>query len=218
VGVTALVTAVYGGYDVLRPLPADHGFDAAVCVTDDPTLQAAGWEVRHVPSAERPRLAAKRPKMVPFDFVDADRAVWLDASAEVLRPGFREWCDAASEGFDLVAWDHPEDRECLFQEVEYCWAWPKYRREPLHAQADFYRGEGMPERFGLWACGTLVWSDTAAARAFGMAWLREQERWSIQDQVSLPWLLHTLRPLFGVFPGHEFQNEWLAWHQHLSDR
>jgi hypothetical protein len=216
VAVTAIVTAIYGGFDVLRPLPAGHGFDVAVCVTDDVTLAADGWTMLVVPSGESPRLAAKRPKMLPFDFVDADVAVWLDASAQVVDVGFRDWCVAAVEGADLVAWDHPEDRDCLFAEVDYCWSWPKYRDYPLREQAEFYRAAGMPAGFGLWACGTLVWRNTAESRKFGSRWLTECERWSIQDQVSLPYLLWALKPKFRVFPGHEFNNRWLKWHEHLS--
>jgi hypothetical protein len=212
----AILTAVYGGYDVLHPLPDDHGFDKAVCVTDDPFLSADGWTMVVVPSHAAPRLAAKRPKMLPFDFVDADVAVWLDASAQVVDTGFRDWCVAAAEGADLVAWNHPEDRDCLFAEVDYCWSWPKYRKHPLREQAEFYRAAGMPSGFGLWACGTLVWRNTPQANLFGRRWLAENERWSIQDQVSLPYLLWELQPRFSAFPAHEFDNRWIRWHEHLS--
>jgi hypothetical protein len=211
----ALLTAIYGGFDRLRPLPDGHGFDMAVCVTDDPTLTADGWTVVHVPSEDGPRLAAKRPKMMPFEFVDADLAVWLDGSAQVVDPTFRDFCVAAADGLDLVAWDHPEDRDCLYQEVDYCWHWEKYRDFPLRQQAAFYRALGMPERFGLWACGTLVWRNTPEARLFGAAWLEEQRRWSIQDQVSFPYLLWRMQPRFGTFPADELDNRWLAWHRHL---
>jgi hypothetical protein len=210
----ALVTAVYGGFDRLRDLPAGHGFDDAVCVTDDPGLSADGWRMLVVPSDDPPRLAAKRPKMLPFDFIDADVAVWLDASAEVVDIGFRRFCEDAVADVDLVAWDHPEDRDCLYQEVDYCWYWDKYRDQPLREQARAYRAAGMPERFGLWACGTLVWR--REARWFGEAWLEEQRRWSIQDQVSFPYLLWKLGPRFGTFPDHELNNRWLAWHRHLK--
>jgi hypothetical protein len=208
----ALVTAVYGGYDLLRPLPDGHGFDMAVCVTDDANLTADGWTIVVVPSVDLPILAAKRPKMLPFDFVDADVAVWLDANAQIVDPTFREFC-LATDG-DVVAWTHPENRTCLFEEVAYCAHWPRYRDFPMSAQADAYRAEGMPERFGLFACGTLVWRRTDAAVNFGRAWLAEQHRWSIQDQVSFPFLLWKMRPDFGVFPADELNNRWLTWHPH----
>jgi len=208
----ALVTAVYGGYDSLNPLPDGHGFDVAVCVTDDPNLSADGWTTVVVPSSDVPILAAKRPKMLPFDFVDADVAVWLDANAQIVDPTFRDFC-LATDG-DIVAWTHPEGRTCLFEEVAYCAHWPRYRDFPMVEQADAYRDEGMPERFGLFACGTLVWRRTDAAIGFGEAWLAEQYRWTIQDQVSFPFLLWKMRPTFGVFSADELNNRWLRWHPH----
>lgn len=211
-----LVTSIYGGFDMLWPLPEGHGFDRAVCVTDDPALAADGWETLVVPSDEHPRLAAKRAKMLPFEFVDTDMAVWLDGSAQVVDATFSAFCLDAADGVDLVAWNHPEDRNCLYQEAAYCWGWDKYRQWPIREQTEHYRAEGMPERFGLWACGTLVWRDTEAARTFGAAWWRENTRWSIQDQVSFPYLLWRLQPKFATFPADELDNRWLTWHRHLS--
>jgi hypothetical protein len=207
----ALVTAIYGGYDRLRPLPDGHGFDMAVCVTDDENLQAEGWTTLVVPSDESPIMAAKRPKMLPFDFVDADVAVWVDGSAEIVDPTFRQFC--LDTDADLVAWVHPERRTCLYQEVAYCWHWERYLPYRLLEQAAAYRAEGMPEGFGLYACGTLVWRDTPETRQFGAAWLEEQRR-SIQDQVSFPYLLWKMAPKFGTFPADELNNRWLVWHRH----
>ena len=210
----ALVTAIYGGHDNLRPLPAGHGFDDAVCVTDNPELEAEGWRVIVLPSSEQPRLAAKHPRMLPFDFVDTDVAVWLDAAFEVVGDGFAEFCLDSLADKNLIAWEHPENRNCLYQEATYCQDWPKYSSEPIREQTAHYRELGMPEGFGLWACGTLVWRNSAEAKEFGQAWLQENKRWSIQDQVSFPFLLWQLKPSFGVFPAHEFLNPYLKWHHH----
>jgi hypothetical protein len=210
----ALVTAIYGGHDTLKPLPAGHGFDDAVCVTDDPTVSAEGWRVVVLPSEEPPRLAAKAPKMLPFDFVKSEVAVWVDAAFEVVGDGFRDFCVDALGEHDVVVWEHPEDRDCLFREATYCQDWPKYSGEPIREQTAYYRAEGMPEGFGLWACGAIVWRNNDEAREFGRAWHQENVRWSIQDQVSFPFLVWKLRPGLTVFPAHEFQNPYLRWHPH----
>jgi hypothetical protein len=210
----ALVTAIYGGHDTLKPLPAGHGFDDAVCVTDGPTVSAEGWRVVVLPSEEPPRLAAKAPKMLPFDFVKSEVAVWVDAAFEVVGDGFRDFCVDALGDSDVVVWEHPEDRDCLFREATYCQDWPKYSGEPIREQTAYYRAEGMPEGFGLWACGAIVWRNNDKAREFGRAWHQENVRWSIQDQVSFPFLVWKLRPGLTVFPAHEFQNPYLRWHPH----
>jgi hypothetical protein len=210
----SLVTSIYGGHDNLKPLPVGHGFDDAVCITDNPDLQAEGWRTIVVPSSEPPRLAAKHPRMMPFDFVDTDVAVWLDAAFAVVGDGFAEFCLDSLADKDLIAWQHPENRNCLYQEATYCQDWPKYASQPIREQTAHYRAEGMTEGFGLWACGTLVWRNSESAKEVGQAWLYENKRWSIQDQVSLPYVLWKLEPSFGVFPAHEFLNPYLQWHQH----
>lgn len=213
----ALLSAIYGDYDDVKPLPDWHGFDEAIMITDNPDLVAPGWMVRVEPAGRMsPRLASKLPKMQPFDYVDADVVVWLDASFTIDAPGFRDFCVKAVDGNDLATWAHPDraERDCLYLEALECYWWAKYRDEPLEAQVTAYRAEGMPEGFGLWACGTVVWRNTDQARDFGRRWLIECVRWSIQDQVSLPYLLWKYRPRLAELPDHEYQNPFLTWHRH----
>jgi hypothetical protein len=212
--VVTLLTAIYGGYNSLNGLPVGHGFDRAVCVTDDPSLSGSGWETLYVPSEEGFRLAAKGPKLTPFEFVDDDIVVWVDGSVTLLDGQFCNFALDALDGMDVVAFDHPEPRDCLFQEAAYCQDWPQNREMPLREQTAHYRSEGMPERFGLWACGALGWRQTPEAVAFGQAWIAENRRWSTRDQVSFPYLLWKMPVRFGTFPAHQFDNDMLAFRPH----
>lgn len=216
-GVT-IITAVYGAYDNLAPLPDGHGFDSAVCVTDAPSLAVPGWTVRVDDNGEDFRLAAKRPKLTPFTFVDDDVAVWIDGSARLMSTNFRDYCLQAMGDNDVVASPHPEDRDCLFDEAAYCQDWPQNRHMPLREQTAFYRSQGMPERYGLWACSILVWRNTEASRTFGEAWLAENKRWSTRDQVSFPYLLWKIRPKFGTFDWHQFDQPHVRYSPHLTRR
>jgi len=209
-GVVTLLTAVYGGYDTLQALPDGHGFDAAVAVTDDPRLEADGWDVRHVASGDGFRLAGKAPKLTPFDFVDDDTVVWIDGSITICDVGFRRFVLDALEGHELVALDHPDDRDCLYQEATFCQDWVQNVHMPLREQTAHYRAQGMPDHFGLWACGVLGWQRTAQSVAFGRAWLEENRRWSTRDQVSFPYLLWSMPLKFGVLPGNQLDNRYLS--------
>lgn len=214
----SLITGLYGGYDSLRSLPADHGFDEAIAVTDDPNLSARGWTTVHVPSEHGFRLAAKAPKMRPFDFVSRDMAVWVDASVQIVDGAFAEFCRSGLEDADLMAWKHPENRDCLFQEAAYCQDWPQNRKMPLREQTAHYRAEGMPEHFGLYACAILAWRKTEETVAFGTAWFEENRRWSTRDQVSFPYLLWKMSPRFATFPAHQFKNPYVRYQNHLVRR
>ena len=205
----ALITACYGAYDPVRSLPADHGFDEAILVTDDPEVQADGWRVHVEPSELHPRLAAKRAKMMPWLYTDCDAAVWLDASFEVTSLGFSKWAREHLASNDFVAWAHPEGRIDFADEAAVCWDWGKYRDYDMRGQVKSYLREGMPRNWGLFACGTLGWVFTPEAKRLGSLWLAENEKWSIQDQVSLPFLLWKLGKRFGVWQANEYDNEFV---------
>lgn len=208
-----IVTAVYAGFDALRPLPTNHGFDDAVCVTDDPQLHADGWRMILQPSDEHPRLAAKRPKFLPWEYVQTDASVWIDAAFEV-RDKFKPFVDEHLAAHDFVVWKHPEQRTCLYAEARYCQDWSKYLADPIREQTAHYRDLGMPEDFGLFAAGAIGWRHTPAMRDFGHAWLQECQTWSIQDQISLPFLLWQRGITPGIWAAHEFHNTVLTYHPH----
>lgn len=211
----ALVTAIFGGYDPPKPLPPDHGFDDAVLVTDR-EVDAPGWRVVVDPSPLPPRLAAKGPKCVPWEWVDTDCSVWVDGAYAVAPGGeFRRAVDRHLGRHDLVVSEHWEDRDDVAAEAEFCRSWPKYRAEPLREQVAHYRAAGLPEPSGLYACGTVARRHTARQMALGVAWLVECHAWSIQDQVSFPYVCWRA----GVTPG-----TWdtpiaslLAWTSHTRD-
>ena len=205
----ALITACYGAYDPVRPLPEWHGFDDAVCVTDDASIVGDGWRVHVEPRGEHPRLAAKRPKMLPWLFTDCDAAVWLDASFEITSPRFHSWALQHLERDDFVVWVHPEGRIDFADEAEICWDWPKYAGYDIRGQVQAYLADGMPRGWGLFACGTLGYRFTPEVKALGAAWYAEQEEWSIQDQVSLPYLLWRTGLPFGHWQGNEYENPYL---------
>lgn len=204
----ALVTAIFGGYDTLKPLPEGHGFDDAVCVTDDRTLAADGWRTTvQVPLTMSGRLAAKSPKCRPDLYTDCDRSLWVDGSFAVHGvPGPEH---------EFAQYRHP-DRDCLFDEVAHSGPLPKYAGDDLTAQARCYRKLGMPEHWGLWGCGLIVRRHTVRMAELGSAWLSEIHAFGVQDQVSHPFVCwqHDLRPV-DLTEGHLFDNPLATYVGHL---
>jgi len=211
----ALVTACYGAYDPVRPLPADHGFDDAVLITDDPDLVTDSWRVVYEPRDEHPRLAAKRAKMMPWLYTDCDAAVWLDASFEVMGDMFYKWVVPQLAVNDFMVWSHPEGRYCIGQEAEVSMTLAKYQGSLIREQAESYFADGMPRDWGLFACGTVGYRFNPEVEALGEAWYGEQVKWSVQDQISLPYVLWNAGKRYGVWAGNEYQNPYvqLRWDQ-----
>jgi hypothetical protein len=216
----ALITAVYGGYDPIRPLPLVHGFDDAICITDASSHIGNGWRVMVDPRNEHPRLAAKRPKMMPWLFTDCDAAVWLDASFQVVSEELRPWVEAHLTGNDFVVWQHPEGRFDIRDEVDVSLCLPKYEGSRLREQLQSYVDEGMPQHWGLFACGMIGWVFTDTTMAFGERWYEENVRWSVQDQVSLPFLLWDSGMSFGLWQANEYDNPYvrLRWDERPRPR
>jgi hypothetical protein len=72
----------------------------------------------------------------------------------------------------------------------------------------------MPENFGLWACGGLVWRNSQPAIDFGIGWYSHQWTYSIQDQISFPFILKAIPLKLGTFPAHQFLNPYLRYIGH----
>lgn len=205
----ALITGCYGAYDPVRPLPEWHGFDDAVCVTDDASTVGDGWRVHVEPREEHPRLAAKRPKMLPWLFTDCDAAVWLDASFEISHRDFSKWARQHVARDSFVIWRHPEGRIDFADEAAVCWDWPKYSEYDMKGQVKEYLSKGMPRGWGLFACGTIGWRFEPEVKRLGSRWYDENVKWSVQDQVSLPYLLWDSGMRFGMWEANEYQNPFL---------
>jgi hypothetical protein len=91
----------------------------------------------------------------------------------------------------------------------------KYQGSRIPEQVASYAADGFPESWGLFACGTIGWRFSPEAKSLGVRWFSEQSKWSIQDQISLPYLLWATGKTFGVWRANEYDNPYvkLRWDQ-----
>lgn len=221
----ACVTAVYGAYDEVKHAPP--GFDDCVLVTDQAAprfgLRHRGWRVISLPVARaHPRLAAKIPKCRPDWFTDADASVWIDGSFRIRDTRLAGLARKLLANHDLIVSEHPESvagptweaRNCLLEEAVFSADRPKYVGSPVVEQAEHYLKQGMPRGWGLWALGIIGRNHTKELGEFGLAWLLEIERWTVQDQVSFPYLIWQREIALTTWPFHQLQNELLDFVKH----
>jgi TOD1/MUCI70, glycosyltransferase-like domain len=201
-----IYSAVYGGFDTIRPQPVpirrftDISHPLAY---PDPRMKAKWWKVR-------PDLACP----------DADVTIWIDGSMDVLIPDLAERCLDALGDLDALFVRHQE-RDDIYEEAAFSRRGAKYAGQPMREQVERYRADGHPEHWGLIHAAFLVRRNSRAMRSFDQAWWREITHWSIQDQLSLPPLLRTL-PLrwrfwdvspLDVLPGDA---RWVHWGTHAK--
>lgn len=213
----ALITAIYDGYDELKPVLPQQGADVEwVFVTDDPDIGEQetyrGWRVVYEPRpGVHPNRAAKHPKYEPWRYASAPVSVWVDASFRVVSDRFAVEATAGlTEAEPIAQFVHPW-RDCLFDEATASAHLRKYEGEPVLKQADHYSERGHPAGWGLWATGVIARRHTEAVRELGVRWLAETYAWSFQDQVSQPFALREtgLRPT--ALPGNHLATPWLAY-------
>ena len=209
----AIVTAIFGDYDDLHELPEDHGFDEAICLTDNPNMRSKTWDIRLEQKSDNPRLLAKRPKMQPQRYVEADAWVWVDGQIQT-KKGFSEFA-RSQIGEQVAAFQHPE-RACIYEEAEVVKSRNLARREVINHQMALYKKAGMPERFGLWECAVLVWPKSGLE--LGRLWLQEVRRQSLRDQLALPFLSWSRGIKVETLEGHSRSNPFTHWIRHRKGK
>jgi len=208
----AVISSAYGGYDEPSVPPEQNHPAEFVFVTDGPAAPAP-WRTVHEPRPHlHPRMAAKVAKCRPDLYADADVYIWMDASMQITAPDFAEWCASFVEHGRIAQIPHPE-RNCIEPEAHLSAQMGKYAGQPVLEQATHYLADGHPRGWGLWATGLIVYR-RHAPRIIGDAWLREQMRWTYQDQLSEAPLLRAMdiRPV--SLPGRLWGHDRFAIRRH----
>jgi hypothetical protein len=222
----AVVTAIIGGSDYPQPqveqdIPVDY-----VLFTDDPELEAPGWNVFDVTRKhESPALEARRYKLLPP--IPHKKVFWIDGNMSIIGSWVvREAFGCLDNG--LAVFSHPW-RRCIYDECEAGLhgrhATGKYDHEPIREQVAHYRELGHPRGWGLYASGTIAWDfNDARALQLAEAWWEECQRWSLFCQLSLPFVCRQLGIRPGFFPIPQIEpfephwgNRWIRIGGHAGD-
>lgn len=209
----AVVSGIFGNYDQPKQQPEVEGVDQWVMVTDDPSLEAPGWQIVRVCQLAKgmhPRLAAKLPKFMPWLFTQLDSSIWLDGSATISNPdGFVDW---ALGDAPLSLYIHPE-RDNNRDEAEVSLHHAKYSGLPVREQVVSYG-----QVAGLWASGFIARQhNNEKVRELGWRWFEECSKWTYQDQLSLPYLLNKLGIKPRALEGELWDGRRLRFTAHRTD-
>lgn len=217
-------TACAGAYDlILRPHPHIEGVDF-VAFTDRP-METDHWRVLDVlPDSDDPRLMAKLYKVLGPQMTDLkpyDVTIWLDSNIEIVNPDFIDeaLADLGPDGFALHRHSYRDD---LMEEARYTAQYMrKYDGQPILQQAQHYTDEGIPAHGGLWSCASMARTRSEKLDRAMQDWWHEIEEWSLQDQLSLPYVLMVdgIEPhAWPHYPPGSLQapNPWLTNYRHVD--
>jgi hypothetical protein len=206
----AILTAVYDGYDTVKPVLAQAGLEVDwVLVTDREPDDARGWRVVVEPRPDvPPNRAAKAPKFEPWKYTDAPASIWVDASFRVTSPDFAK--AVLEYATPIAQFVHPW-RGCLYEEAVEIAALGMDPEGAAAWQTKRYRDAGHPTGWGLWASGVIARRHSAAVKRMGAAWAQEVGSGSARDQVSQPFVLRQAKLKPTALPGTHLANAWLKY-------
>lgn len=212
----AIYTACYG--EQFNPLPPVQVHECDYCCftdhlgsdlcPEDPWCRL-NWDPALSSIAELPNhsgaKSAKLIKSCPVLFDKYDYSIYVDSTHV---PRTCPYCLIRQylKDTDLALFAHPR-RRSLYEEAKTCIDLGKDDRATIQRQVAKYRGQGMPDSFGLW-CGTVILRrHTTAMEEFGVHWWNEIEEHSIRDQISLPYVLWKHKIPVTTIPGNVYVNK-----------
>jgi hypothetical protein len=208
----AVVTCNMGQFDRTRVYPMRVFAFNDSNLPDGGAFAIAGDEKARHEVRLGARMRAKFPKMSSHSIAAtaAFRAfAWIDASVQVHDDGFVPWLIARLGDADAAFFYHPS-RATVQDELDYCigaleasdhpmtatsantqrYVHSRYAREPIRAQMASYARAGFnASAFPLLAAGVFIRRNSPRVNAAFDRWLLETVRWSVQDQLSLGFVL-----------------------------
>jgi hypothetical protein len=166
------------------------------------------------------RTKSKIPKMLEWLKIDADYYVWLDHNFTIISDNFAKTIIKQLNEKDLCLFKHPWNKniaqEIMSIEKEIAknntYHISRYKGEPIRDQLHNYLNEGFIDD-NLFSLGFFIYSKNLIKnRNYNLLtdWFFHNCYWSIQDQISLPYLLKKHKIDFSVFDYENIYNNELV--------
>jgi hypothetical protein len=175
-------------------------------------------------NAMHPRLRAKIPKMLAHEtHPDYDYYVWADSRFCLVDATAIEKLVDECIGVDACFFNHRE-RSSVQQELDFVvnlmadghpYLVSRYAGEKMQEQVEHYQKDAMWQDNKLFECGIFVYAKTVIAnREHNLLkeWFYHNCIWSVQDQLSLPYLIHKIPTSYKILAGNVMHNSFFVWY------
>lgn len=142
-------------------------------------------------------MEAKFPKLIPHVLIpDYDVVLWIDAQVQILAKDYLEMM-LDSLGTAEYSFIPHWIRDCIYDEIVamYQEQFEKYNGSRSKEQVEYYRTQGMPNHFGLWAGTSWIRQNRSQKSCdIGSRWFNEDIQWntktySSNDQLALAYII-----------------------------
>lgn len=201
-------TAVFGGYDTLKPART-----ASVCITDF-KQGAIGWQYRGILLGGTNKEKSFWCKSHPHElFPDAKYSIWHDGNVEMLVTP-RDLIRTALKDNDLALFKHPQ-RKCIYEEGEACVRLHKAKRAEIDTQKEYLKQQGYPKNNGLADTVVVVRRHTPEIEELNELWWNEFNRSPAKrDQMCFNYVCWKLNISYFELQGHPRFGDYFKWTRH----
>lgn len=192
----AIISANLGGIDVW---PHDH---AEQIIRKEWELEykfLTDSDIPHRPLSISPRMQSKLPKMCGWEYTPtADIIIWIDSSFKITSKYFIAWMITGIGNNDVCFMPHWQ-RDSIASELivvnevlgaKRKYFLDRYANEPMCKQVQHYLSDPTFEDKFLVEAGCFIYRVNDRTKAMLKDWFIECCKWSCQDQLSLPYVLH----------------------------
>lgn len=189
----AVISAIFGKSDNLKEFPEQK-------LSDGIELSVHRFTEKNVlvPRSDLiPRLRAKYFKCIPHHLIDANVFIWMDGSFQITSPTFVTQMLSYLRGHDVAVLKHP-DRNSIVDELHFMqrlmkqgnkYLLQRYGTEKCQEQVSHYLSQGFSDSVGLFSCGLFARVNTPEVNQAFDRWWIENTVWTIQDQLSFPFVV-----------------------------
>lgn len=168
-----------------------------------------------------PRTKGKIPKMLEWMNVDADYYVWIDEPFKIKSNNFGdEMLDNLGDN-DICLYNHVA-RNTIYGEMRFVvdnmkdgntYLLERYKGEPMEEQVNSYLSDINFTDNTLFNCGFFVYrKELIKNRDYNLMtdWFFHNCYWSIEDQLSLPYLFYKHNIKYSIFKdGNVYNNKYI---------
>ena len=199
-----IYTAIFGGYDILKPPRVSNKNIRYICFTDR-FMTCPPWKIIYVKSEfkDKRRESRKYKILSHRYFKDFEYSIYLDGNFEILEDLSKyvsKWLDKNQ----IAVRKHPE-RNCLYDEAKGCIKWKKDDRRIILKQISRYKNKGYPENNGLTANGFIIRRHTKKIEKFNEMWWNEIQNFSTRDQISFCYVMYELNLNYSIIPNDDIK-------------
>ena len=170
-----------------------------------------------------PRLKSKIPKMLDWVENSADYYIWFDSKFKIRSNTLVDDVIDSLGDYDIQIFKHPQ-RKSIKSEIDFLedemlrlnnnYLIDRYKGERIRSQYEFYLQDPNFIDNNFFSMGFFVYSKNLIKnRDYNLMtdWFFHNCYWSIQDQISFPYLLHKHKTKYRTFDYQLFNNKYLKW-------